>query len=474
MRKKTVLSAILFAIVFSMLIPLLAYAPAGVECSPASYDVELTSHSQQLKDLRVMNSGNKEEQMTIVVGALGQNIDGNAIIIEDPEIVKTVAPYFVITPNKFVLKPGEKKYVKVQMNIPADKQGGVYAVLSTTGVPTRRKVGPGQFQAPSNARIGVLMMLGLPGGIIDGEIEGLIIDDLKRTKAINQEEAEALKQKKEIPYRYNLKPVIRNTGNKHWKPSRGYVKVLTKQGEEIGRPNIVSQNILPGYRRTFDCFWSLNQPLPDGDYYAEAHVWVPRTPEKELVAGEWFRIRGGLATRDGEIIDMRPQVVAPNKSFRLQTKCKNTGSLPYVPTVKMTVFKGKNVVIKTEDIKVTTSLYNPKESKWFPTNLLKGLSLGMYRVNIKLSYNGKTDDLTIKDQLFDEKEFPLLVRQPEPWWKAFWRWLTKLWWLWLILVIIAIIILLLWWQRRRHKKEMEEMHRRRRMPMMRPPMRPRR
>lgn len=446
------------------------FARPGATVSPTTYNMYLTSYQQSLPSLRVENSGEEAANMSIEVGGLGQNIDGSAIIISDPAVVQELSSYFNINPTQFSLAKGQKTYVPISVNIPPSKQGGVYAVLSVTASKKKASAGPGQYQTISKARIGVLMELGLPGGVMDGKIAGMVIEQVPSDRAFTTQEQTLLDQKKKIPgYRYNLQPVIENIGNTHYTISRGYTRVLTQDNEEIGRPEISSATVLPGYKRKFNCVWRLNRPLPDGKYYAEAHAWVPSKPEKELVYGEWFLVENGmLARRAGRIESISPLVTSPNKAFPLRVQCKNTGNIPYQPTLEVEISKDKKIVVPKSDISMNTVTFDGGTQKWFSSaKKVKGLPLGTYKVRVKMTYQRSKYNPIFQDQNLDEKEFEILVREQEPWWKVFWNWLLKHWWWFAIAIGVLVIAYVIYWQNRKHKEQMERMRRQPRMMMRR-------
>jgi hypothetical protein len=459
MKSKKAVVIIGLLIVFTLLLSANAFTSVGVGLTPTSYDLEIKQTGvHELRPMTIKNSGDQEESFFIKMVGLGQDIRGSAVFLDDPKDVALVEKYFAIEPKEFNLKTGGQRDASITITIPEEVGGGVYAGFLVLGVPTELAKSGKKLEIGSYSQVASILEIKLPGPhVIDGVIEDMLIEELPDDKALSKNEKERLDAGKKLPWRLNLAPVILNTGNVHYKPS-GHVIVKTEQMEEIGKPKLIEQNILPKYRRAIDCPWNPGGPLPDGKYLAEAHVFVDK---KELVYEEWFIIAdGGLAYRAGEIIGIDPSTVEPNKPVNVDIRTKNTGSLPYEPAFKMRITnKPKNkTYISHDDFSTITSLLNVEQIKPFPTSTQKTLQLNpeekttSYTVQIIMSYEGSKYEGT--DQELDRWEGSIIVKEKPPWWKILWNWFIQNWWKVAIalLALISLLFFLLWllkWRKKR-------------------------
>jgi hypothetical protein len=474
MRHRNIVIAIILLVLLSpFAFSGIAYAKTGVGVTPTVFDSTILKKNVSLAPITVNSTGDVPEVVVVYPVGLTQNEDGSAVFLDTPDQVAKWKKIFIITPSQFDLDPGQRTTVNVAINLPPGLSGGLYGGITVKAVPKSEVASGKPLNLSSAAAVGCVVELAMPDGVIDGKLVGMVISEVPADKAFTPEEQKTLDAKKQLPYRLNLAPVLQNTGTRHYKPDKGFVRVLTAKGQEIGRPDITpGQNVLPGCKRDLRCIWPILNPLPDGNYYAEAHVWIPGG--KELVYGEWFAMRDGrLARRAGKILDEKPGKILPNTPMTMQILAEDTGALPYQPTLTATVLdKDKTKeIINSKDIAITSDALNPNQQKWFPLYSNKTLAKGEYTLRVHMAYKGEYS--TYQDANLDNRDFLILVGKKPSWWTYFWNWLLDNWW-WIVLIIAAIIIAgLFYWQHQHNKKKMERLTYRGMpgMPMMAPPPR---
>jgi hypothetical protein len=457
--KKVFFLSIAAAILFFLLLPTLLFARAGVSVSPAKYDIDVLN-GQTLQEMRVWNTGDKPEHIRIIMVGLGHDIDGVPVFSDDEKAVRDVKKFLEVTPQKFDLNVREEKKVKIKVKIPAGREGGLYASLLVRAEPKPKGKTSTSITVSSAAQVGVILELALPGERIEaGHIEAMMIEEIPTDKALTQEETKLVDEGKKLPYRMNLSPVVVNTGNVHYKPT-GFVIVRTDDEKEIGRPTIEPDNILPNYRRALKAIWQPGGLLPDGIYNVEAHVFIGG---KEYVYKDQFKIIGhGLARRAGKIEGYTPSMVKPDEPFTLNMKVRNTGNIPYKPTIEMKVLDktGKKVLLKNEDFEIDTTPVVVNELRIFSVRSKKGLAPNKkgkqypesYKLETTLSY--KSGKQTYQEHQLDKLDGDLVAQTGPSFWTTFGNFMRANY-LWFILGLVALVTIYVIYRLRHKIKQYE-------------------
>lgn len=455
MRKISAILAFgIMALIVLVLFPSSASAGGGISASPAVYDQTVTD-GQQLKPMTVVNSGNEAARVTVGIAGVGQDARQGTILLTDEATVSGLEGCFEITPREFELPPGGRKEVSVRVKTQT-QPGGIYAAFLVKATPLKQA---GEANISANTQAAIIALLHTPGAApLSGQIMGMVIGEI--TEPLTKEEEEAVSKGTDLPYRLDVAPVVKNTGNTHFLPT-GYVIVRTEKGEELGRPALEgASRVLPGYERALRSIWQPGAPLPDGNYQTEAHVFIGEGQEITFI-DTFLMNKGRLARRKGEIKKVLPETVSPG-SVSLQLVVANTGNIPYKPTftLKITDPATGAVVVDNKDFKIDTSIINANQKKTFTVKSDKKLEEKSYTLAVVLSYQpverGKP---TYEDTQLNKYEGNLLVKKPPSIWATLGNWLRINWWiialtLGIILAGLAVFLLI---RHYRHKTgELEE------------------
>ena len=457
--KRVFILSIAAAILFCLLFPTLLFAKVGIGVSPAKFDTDVLN-GQTLQEMKVWNTGNEPEHVKIIMVGLGQDVEGVPVFDSSQKAVGDVKGFLEVTPREFDLNVDEEKGVKIKVNIPAGRSGGLYAGLLVRAEPKPKGKVKTPVSVSGAAQVGVLLELALPGERIEtGYIEAMMIDEIPADKAITQEEANLVNQGKKLPFRMNLSPVVVNTGNVHFKPT-GFVIVRNDEDKEIGRPTIQPENILPAYRRALRAIWQPSGLLPDGIYNVEAHVYIGGT---EQIYKDQFKIVGHhLARRDGKLEEYTPNMVKPDEPFTLNMKVRNTGTIPYKPTIEMRVLDmtGKKVLLEKGDFEINTTPVAVNEVKVFPIRSKEGLAPNpkgkqypqSYKLEATLSYKGGRQ--TYQERQLDKLDGDLVAQTGPSFWATFANFM-RTHYVWFIVGFVGLIAVFVIYRMRHKIKQYE-------------------
>ena len=456
MKKTSVILAVVIAALFVLaLFPSFASAAGGISVSPAVYDQAVTN-GQQLKPITVVNSGSATERVTVGIVGVGQDVKQGSILLTDQATASGLEACFEITPRDFELPPGGQKQVSVRVKTET-KPGGIYAAFLVKATPSKAE---GETSISANTQAAIIALLHTPGAApLSGQVMGMVIGEI--TEPLTKAEKDAAGKGTALPYRLDVAPVVKNTGNTHFLPT-GYVIVRTEKGEELGRPALEgATTVLPGYERALRTIWQPGAPLPDGKYQTEAHVLIG--PGQEITFADTFLMnQGRLARRKGEIKKVLPETVPPGP-VSLRLVIANTGNIPYKPTLTLKITDPATgaVVADNKDFKVDTSILKANQRKTFTAKSYKKLKEKSYTLAVVLSYQpvekGKP---TFEDTQLNTYEGNLLVKAPPSIWATMWNWLRYNWWiivlvLGIILAGVAVFLLI-----RHYRKKTREMEKR--------------
>lgn len=453
-RISSILAVVIAALFVLALFPSSASADGGISVSPAVYDQTVTD-GQQLKPMTVVNSGNEAERVTVGISGLGQDVKKGSILLTDEATVSGLEACFEITPREFELPTGGRKEVSVRVKTQT-KPGGIYAAFLVKATPLKPE---GETTISANTQAAIIALLRTPGAAPpSGQVMGTVIREI--TEPLTKEEKEAVTKGTALPYRLDVAPVVKNTGNTHFLPT-GYVIVRTEKGEELGRPALEgASRVLPGYERALRTIWQPGAPLPDGKYLTEAHVVIGEG--QELTFSDTFLMnKGRLARRKGQIKKVLPETVSPGP-VSLQLVIANTGNIPYKPTLTLKITDPATgaVVVDSKDFKVDTSILNANQRKTFTVKSDKELEEKSYTLAVVLSYQpvekGKP---TYEDTQLNKYEGNLLVKTPPSIWATMWNWLRINWWivaLTLGIILAGLAVFFLIRHYRRKTRELEE------------------
>jgi hypothetical protein len=457
--KRVFIISIAAAILFCLLLPTLLFARVGVGVSPAKYDTDVVN-GQTLQEMKVWNTGDEPEHIRIIMVGLGQDIEGVPVFNDSKKAVGDVKKFLEVTPQEFDLDAKEERSVTIKVNIPGGRTGGLYAGLLVRAERKRKGRTSGSVSVSSAAQVGALLELALPGERIEtGYIEAMMIEEVPTDKALTQGEANLVNEGKKLPFRMNLSPIVVNTGNVHYKPT-GFVIVSTDEGKEIGRPTVQPENILPNCKRALRTIWQPGGLLPDGIYNVEAHVYIGGN---EHVYKDQFKIVGHhLARRDGKLEGYSPNMVKPDEPFTLNMKVRNTGNIPYKPTIEMKVLDktGKKVLLKNEDFEIQTTPIAGNETKVFPIKSNGGLAPNKkgeqypesYKVEVSLSY--KAGKQTYQERQLDKLDGDLIAQAGPSFWTTFANFMRANY-LWFVLGLVTLIAIFVIYRMRHKIKQYE-------------------
>jgi len=355
------LCGLLFTLLF-----LVGSMQAGIRITPRLIFKHLTQEDMSFS-VQITHIGGEGEGLKIRVIPTGLKVG----LLGEPQPKgsekekEEASRIFQIEPQEFSLPPGASKVVKVQVNPPPGKEGGIYKMIIFQVENLKIQIGG---LKPDIVHIPLPVLLTLPGpSKVEGKIIGIEIKQREPLEAIL------------------IETKFLNTGNIHFSPSG---RILTKKesGEEIAQIPIPSHTAFPGYTRVFPAFWKAPD-LAAGKY--ETKVIMKIRKDFTVTCSERFIILsdGRLAQSKGEILKFTLAQVQEKEPVVFDYSFKNGGNVSLTPkgTVQILDAQGKLIA----KLKAKPEEVPPKRDASFRVVYKSGLPQGEYKAHLKVEYGEK-------------------------------------------------------------------------------------
>ena len=243
---------LIFFSVFLVTGPL--FAQIGFTVSPALIELTVPAGTIREFSLTVHTNleGRKEGRLRAYVTDFGLKRDGSIEFFRPGSSKRSAAPWVEIEPSRLVMKPQDRKEIKVKVTVPGRASGGYYAAVMVELVP----------EIPPEAVMGVI------GSWRMASIVELTVAGWKTPRAkisISELKIEPSSEGRGLTFT----TTIENKGNVHAR-GEGNLAVTTKEGRRIAELPLKAGRgtIFPESVRDFRAV--LERELPPGEYLADA------------------------------------------------------------------------------------------------------------------------------------------------------------------------------------------------------------
>jgi len=235
-------------------------APIVLSVSPAIVSMEVQRGKTQEIDVTVGNLGDSDLEMHAAAMDLALTPTGAAMPVKASNSAHSCASWLSLTPESFVLAPGQTQVVQATLRPPMNARGGAYGVIAIRAK-TQARAGAGATRVEVVGTTGTVLMLTVKG---PGRVRGSLGSGRARVT-----------QRADGPQvAFSLE--VRNQGDVHLRCS-GAVTVFSPAGRVVGRANLQAGTgtVLPGGVRRLTALWRPRK-TPPGAYTAIARVVIPR------------------------------------------------------------------------------------------------------------------------------------------------------------------------------------------------------
>ncbi len=336
---------------------------AGIRITPRLIFKHLTQEDMSFS-LQITHIGGEGENLNIraIPTGLKVGLSGEPQPKESEKEKEEASRIFQIEPQEFSLPPGASKIVKVKVNPPPGKKGGIYKMIIFQVENLKIQIGGIK---PDIVRISLPVLLTLPGpSKVDGKITSIQIKQKESSEAIL------------------IETKFLNTGNIHFS-SEGIILIKKESGEEIAQIPIPSHTAFPGDIRLFPALWEAPD-LAAGEY--EAKVIMEIRKDFSVTSSENFIILsdGRLAQSKGEILKFTLAQVQEKEPVVFDYSFKNEGNVSLTPRGTVQIFNVQGKLIAK--LKAKPEEVPPKKDASFRVVYKKGLSEGEYKAHLKVEY----------------------------------------------------------------------------------------
>lgn len=275
--------------------------PAHAQLAVAPRIAETQASAGGVTEMAFTASNKEPDPLDVTINLYGLTVtpDGRPEAMADAP--RNCAEWLAVEPTKFQLPPGESRSIKARLTVPANAQGGYYAVMSCFGKPMVGDDAAGTGGTRAAVRFSFqtlsIVMLTVPGRDLKAVLEPQ--PPLLAARGDNQG--------------LELRLPVRNTGNLHAQVM-GDVELRSDAGQLVQQFEIRSGSgfILPEQERLF--VNTATVLLPDGVYIAKVRLLV-RGSTKPMEHSFPFYIREGRPG-EAEITDaLRRQLEVGSTGF---------------------------------------------------------------------------------------------------------------------------------------------------------------
>ncbi len=246
-------------------------AKLKLQVVPAIYEAEIRSGENISFDITLKNIGDKEITLSGNVFSLKIEEDGSPVIVNDPYLSHSCQNWIQFNPKSLLVKPNEKRQIRVLINSPKEARGGYYAaILFEITDKEKRKTPQVSFALRTGTMIAVL---------------------IKNSKKLDAEINSFSFSNKDSETIFEIK--FDNKSNVHIKPE-GSVIIYDNKNRVIDRINISKNNFIsPHSMRTFKLIWKNSKKKQRNRvelYTAECRLFVKGLNKKLSEKLEFLKI----------------------------------------------------------------------------------------------------------------------------------------------------------------------------------------
>jgi len=361
LKIKTLVLEILISLLF-----LAGSLQAGIRITPRLILKHLTKEDMSFS-LKVTHFGGEGEPLKVKVIPAGLKVGllGEPQPKESEEEKEEASRIFQIEPREFSLPPGASKIIKVKVNPPPGRGGGIYKMIILEIENLEIQIGE---LKPDIVRIPLPVLLTLPG---PSKVEGKII---------------SIEIKQKEPSGAILVGIkFLNTGNIHFSPS-GKVLIKDEKSREIAQIPIPAHTAFPGYPRLFSALWKAPDLTP-GKYEAEVIMKIRK--DFTMTSSKNFTILsdGRVAQSKGEIFKFSVAEVREKEPVAFSYLFKNKGNVSLTPKGTLQILDAQDKLIVKLNVKPKE--VPPKKEALFRVVYHRGLPEGEYKARLKVEYGEK-------------------------------------------------------------------------------------
>lgn len=363
--KKRILRVVLLGIMLLFSFNVFLQA-GGITLSPSLIHEDITK-SDNYFFTTITNNTSQDKKVSVYMAGLSMSITGSTIIRESKTEQEIASKIFNLYPSEFILKSGESKEVKIEVNLEQANLmshfKGAYGVVIFEAKP----IGGGGM-VTSIARIAAPIWVKLPGlEEKSGELTGIIIRQNKPGEKIR------------------IANVFKNMGNVHFVPQGGTVIIRDERGIEVKRIPVKPNLVMPQLERYMYGYLSSGD-LPVGEYSAESMMQAVKGLNTNTVCGNFSMISPGiLAQPKAEIPNFSEVKVAQNKPINFSFLFTNTGNVQLGPKINLEIKDIENNLITT--IPIVSKEIGVGSSEEFEGIWEKGLPTGDYQAIVNAEYS---------------------------------------------------------------------------------------
>lgn len=251
----------------------------SLSISPIIFDFSANPGDKIENTLKVTNThGTGPITVNMEVKPFTGTETGEAQILEEDDPAYSLGKWVTLTPESFILDPGENQLVKFTVNIPASAEpGGRYAsILAKTA-----NGGLGTTGAVAVQKVGSLILVKVNGAIT----YNALVKDFKTVTASERiEDAQDRATFENGPVTFFAR--LSNTGTSHIRP-RGFVTISNMFGNKVGEDVVFPErNVLPGNDRVIEAIWEKARP----GYYTATLILNYGDQNEQLTATTTFLV----------------------------------------------------------------------------------------------------------------------------------------------------------------------------------------
>lgn len=214
-------NCIIMVLFFLLFFP--AFMGASISVSPTLFELKIPRGKSYTDAVRVVNVGKAGTRVNVYLSDFDLKKDGGVRFFEAGTHRYSLAQHLRLNPTSFVLEPGEEKWVRFTVTLPADSEGESRGILFFQTLPKEVKRAAGK-QVLVSARIGAAVYAAAkPTIAYSSEISALFL---------RQDPEDA-------SFYYAL--LYHNNGNIHVRP-KGELKILDPTGKEVASTVVNEKN----------------------------------------------------------------------------------------------------------------------------------------------------------------------------------------------------------------------------------------
>lgn len=353
----TLLSVTIIALSSSVLM-------AGVRITPSFIFKHITETDCSFA-LQITQVGGEGKPLRIRAYPAGLQVDLQGLpgSVETEEAKKEAGRLLELKPDSFTLAPGQSQVVEARVNIPKEKQGGIYQsiIFELKDLDIYIK-----NVKPTTTKLIVPILLVLPGPAnLQGEITRMEF------------------WQKEAKRPIFIAVYFLNTGNVHFNPS-GKVGIFNSQGRKIANIPLETHTAYPGYPRLLLAQWPVGEAAP-GNYEAVANIQIDQGEEIESRDSFLLVKTDTLTQARGAISEFTVEAGQETEPVGFSFFFENQGNISLSPRGNIKIVNEREEKIADLALKSEKRIL-PDEKEKFELTLTEGLKSGNYQAILEVEY----------------------------------------------------------------------------------------